>query len=401
MRIVLHDFGGYAFIAQLSRELARRGHEVSHVFSASVQTPQGALAARQGDPPGLVFQPIRLDKAIDKHSLLKRARQEREHARRLVEVVRRERPDVVISANSPSQVQSVLLRHCNGVGIPVVSWVQDLYGMAAHALLRRKVPVVGAMVGKYFIQLDRQALRGSAAVVVITEAFRQILRGWGVSDERVTVIPNWAPLEDLPPLRKDNQWARRHGLHDRVCFLYSGTLAMKHNPGLLLALAERFRGRPDVRVVVVSEGRGADWLNEQAAAEGLEERLTVLPFQPYETLPEVLAAADVLVSVLEPEAGTFSVPSKVLTYLCAERALLLSVPPDNLAAKTVVGNEAGLAVAPGELGGFMAAAERLVEDAALRSRLGTRGRAYAEAMFNISQIVDRFDTVLRGVCGRA
>ena len=42
--------------------------------------------------------------------------------------------------------------------------------------------------------------------------------------------------------------------------------------------------------------------------------VTLLPFQPYDSLPDMLGAADVAIALLEPEAGIFSVPSKVLSY---------------------------------------------------------------------------------------
>ena len=114
-------------------------------------------------------------------------------------------------------------------------------------------------------------------------------------------------------------------------FLYSGTLGFKHDPSLLLELARWARDN-DAVVAVVSEGPGADWL----ATHGADEPgLRLLPYQPYERLPEVLASADVLVALLEPDAGSFSVPSKVLTYLCAGRPLLVSVSRDNLAARVV------------------------------------------------------------------
>ena len=41
------------------------------------------------------------------------------------------------------------------------------------------------------------------------------------------------------------------------------------------------------------------------------ENLVLLDYQPYESLPDILASADVLVAVLEPDAGRFFVPSKV------------------------------------------------------------------------------------------
>ena len=43
--------------------------------------------------------------------------------------------------------------------------------------------------------------------------------------------------------------------------------------------------------------------------------LTLLPFQPYADLPDVLGSGDILVVLLEQDAGEFSVPSKTLSYL--------------------------------------------------------------------------------------
>jgi len=396
MRILLHDFGGYAFIVPLSRGLAGMGHEVLHAYCGSVQTPQGLLQRRDDDAPGLRFQALRLGEQIRKQALVKRWKQERQYAAMLSDLVRQTAPDVVISADTPSQIQARLVKQCRRAGIAFVSWVQDLYGLAAYQILSRKLPFIGAALGRHYMRLDRRCLRDSDAVVLITEAFREMTTLWGIADGLTTVIPNWAAIEELPPCPKDNDWARERGLDDKFCFVYSGTLAMKHNPELLLKLGLRFRGRPYVRVVVVSEGPGADWLREAASRHGLENVL-VLPFEPFERLPSVLGAADVLVSILEPEAGGFSVPSKVLTYLCASRPLLLGVPPSNLAAQTVVAASAGLVAAPTDPGAFVSAAERLLADPALRRQLGRNGRRYAEGNFQIGRITERFSTILGSV----
>ena len=99
------------------------------------------------------------------------------------------------------------------------------------------------------------------------------------------------------------------------------------------------------------------WLAEQAAATKIDS-LKCLGFQPFEAMPDVLGSADVLVAILEADAGVFSVPSKVLSYLCAGRPLLLAVPGENLAAKIVVECGAGLVVEPSDLAGFCAAAKQ-------------------------------------------
>jgi glycosyltransferase involved in cell wall biosynthesis len=168
---------------------------------------------------------------------------------------------------------------------------------------------------------------------------------------------------------------------------------MKHNPALLLELARRHVGNPDVRVVVVSEGIGADWLRKESAAAGLGN-LVILPYQPYADLPMVLASGDVLVGILEAEAGTFSVPSKTLSYLCAARPLLLAMPTDNLAARITRDHRAGMIVAPEDMAGFLEAADQLHASPELRAELARNARSYAEDTFPIEKTAALFDQIL-------
>ena len=115
----------------------------------------------------------------------------------------------------------------------------------------------------------------------------------------------------------------------------------------------------------------------------------------------MLGAGDILVVILEREAGRFAVPSKVLSYLCAGRPLLAALPPDNLAAKVVESTGAGVLVEPDDAEGLIAGARRLLEDDALRAQLGANGRAYAERTFDIAAIGDRFEEVLVSVSSRS
>jgi glycosyltransferase involved in cell wall biosynthesis len=177
-------------------------------------------------------------------------------------------------------------------------------------------------------------------------------------------------------------------------------MGLKHDPELLCHLARRFRAVPDVRVVVVSEGLGAEHLLRAKAAEALDN-LIVLPFQPYDALPDVIATGDVLAVVLEADAGIYSVPSKLLTYLCAGRAILGALPLDNLASRIVARAGAGLVAAPGDLPGFLAAAETLLAEPERRAAAGAAARAYAERTFDIAAIAGRFEAVLAEAAARA
>jgi glycosyltransferase involved in cell wall biosynthesis len=311
---------------------------------------------------------------------------------RFTRAAREFRPDVILSCNDPLGAKAVAGLWAWVRRVPWVFWLQDVYSAAMSRELEKRGIPFGQQLGRLFEWVERRLLRSAAAVVVITDDFLPLLRRWGVSTEASSVIQNWAPIDELPVRARENSWREDTGLGDRFTFVYSGTLGLKHDPGVLYALAEHLACR-DAIVVVVSEGLGKDHLRELQSIKRLPN-LLLLPFQPYELLPEVLGAADVLVVLLEPEAGTFSVPSKVLTCLCAERPILAMMPTNNLAARTIERAGAGRVIAPGSTDRFLEVAVGLMENDGLRTTMGKQARAYAELTFDGDAIADQFETVL-------
>jgi glycosyltransferase involved in cell wall biosynthesis len=394
LRILIHDRPGYAFPAQLSRKLAARGHTVLHSYGAFFQGPKGELAKRLEDPISLTFEGMELKRPFQKYSFAKRLLQEIEYSQLVVKQIRTFAPDIVFFANTPSEAQAIIYWQCRQLDIPFVYWLQDVYGIALHKLLSQRLKLLGRLVGAFYKRLDQYLLRQSAHIILITKDFVPYLQNWKIDLAKTCVIPNWSPLESFPVRPKANAWAMQHGLTDKFCLLYSGTLGMKHNPDLLLQLALHLRQQPKVRVVVVSEGLGADWLKQQKALHNLDN-LVLLGYQPFKQVADVLGTADILLAILEPDAGIFSVPSKVLSYFCAARPLLLAVPPENLAARLVVRQKAGWVVPPAAVSDFVAQAKKLIGADALRQGMGQNGRAYAEAHFNIEQIADQFEAIIQ------
>jgi glycosyltransferase involved in cell wall biosynthesis len=102
----------------------------------------------------------------------------------------------------------------------------------------------------------------------------------------------------------------------------------------------------------------------------------------------------VVVAILGVDAGIFSVPSKVLSYLCAGRPVLGAMPAENLAARMVRDNDMGIVVNPDDEQGFIAAADRLLAEAAGRERMGAAAAAYSSERFAMGRIGDAFERVL-------
>lgn len=393
MKILIHDYAGHPFQVQLSRALAKRGHQVLHLYSGSNQTPHGTLNKLNTDSENFNCGALYLAKPFAKYSFVKRRFQEVEYGKILSKEVERFKPEVIISANTPLDAQNIFLKRQNDKETKFIYWLQDLHGPAIKKIMSKQLSFIGNIIAAYYTRLELMMLKRSDQIVVITEDFLSLLGKAKIQKEKIHLIHNWAPLEELALQPKDNDWAREHGLHDKLCFLYSGTLGLKHNPKLLLRLAIHFQDRNDVKVVILSEGPGAEFLGAKKAEFKLDN-LLLLGFQPFALLPQIHGTADILMAILEKDSGIFSVPSKILTYHCAGRALLLAVPANNLAARIVHENETGMIVSPDKDQEFIMAAEKLLQDEELRRLYGRNARNYAEKVFDIEKITDKFEMII-------
>src|SRR5688572_18408815 len=169
MRIVINDYSGHPFQVQLSRELARRGHDVLHLHFADFQTPKGELELRPDDAPSLAIEGVTLGVPFEKSTFVKRRRQEIAYGHTVTRRLQQFRPDLVVGCNNPLDAQRVIQEWCRASGVPFVFWLQDLYSIAITEVLGRKFSFAGTLIGRYYQQLERRMLRNSAAIVAISD----------------------------------------------------------------------------------------------------------------------------------------------------------------------------------------------------------------------------------------
>jgi glycosyltransferase involved in cell wall biosynthesis len=392
LKIFVHDYAGHPFQADLSRELAARGHETTHLYFRGDQGPKGRLERSSEDPICLNFIGVTLARAYEKTSLVRRRFDDVAYGKRIAEHILSSRPELVISGNTPTEAQSSIIAACKRTGALFVFWVQDFYSIAVTRLLQKKIGILGYLVGGYYRFLERNQFRNSDAIVVITNAFADLAKRWSGTDTKVFTIENWGAARDITPQPKNNAWAQKHHLEHSFNFLYTGTLGFKHNPELLVELAKEVVGRANV--VVVSQGVGTTFLENAKRQQGIDN-LVLLPLQAFSDLALVLGTSDVALATIEPDAGAFSVPSKVNAYFCAGRPVLLAAPFENLAAKTVHESGAGLVVHPADTVAFLKAAVSFLENDELRTSAGRKASEFAKANYDIKQVANRFEYVFR------
>ena len=400
MRIAVHDFGGHLVALELTRALAANGHIARHFSFSEYPGPKGDTRRRDTDPEGFSVEPISLNRPYSTAKFVQRGLNNLRYGAVASRRIAAFQPDVVLSGNTPMEAQGQIQLTARRAGATFVFWMQDFYSLAVKTLVSGRLGVAGPAIGALYHHVEGSQLRASDHIVLISEGFRPELAPFRLDEARISVIPNWGTLSDVPRRPRDNDWSRANGLNGRFTFLYSGTLGLKHNPDRLLLLADTFAGDAEVEVVVACAGAGADLLS-RALAAAPRPNLRMLPLQPIDRLPDLLGSADVAIGLLESDAGRFSVPSKVLSYLCAGRAVLLSAPEQNLAAQTVREAGAGIVVDANGSAAFIDAAKTLRTDSSLRQELAESGRAYAEAHFAIDAVAQRFIAVFERAMAKA
>lgn len=396
MRIVIHDYAGHPFQIQLSRALASRGYEVHHLYFADDITPHGPLAPRSSDPNTLTIRGLSLGRTFEKFRYCRRVLDERAYGRAVARYLLDIAADIVVCANVPIDALAQIRRFGLLDRTGFVIWLQDLLSVGIRKMLHRRFGSIGDLLGHRFSAIERRNLMRADQIVAITEDFCPMLDRLGIERTRCTVIENWAPLDELAPRPGPHRWPREQGLEGRRIVLYSGTLGLKHNPLLLAELAAAIAGQPDlqdVAVVVLSESPGAVLLRQEKEERRLDN-LVLLPWQPYDRLAEIYSCAQILVATIQADAGVFAVPSKVLSYLCVGRPIVLASPSGNLAARTVERAGAGAVVRPDDARGFAEAVIGLLRRPVEAAACACSARRFAEQHFDIERIATRFEMVL-------
>jgi colanic acid biosynthesis glycosyl transferase WcaI len=394
MKIVFVDQGNYAFVRSAAAAMLGGGAEVLYLYASAAESryrPAVPSGTALGRVPAIA---VGARGELHRSDLVRRAIQERMLAKAFTSLVDQAQPTFVIGANNALPIQKALLQWCLRHDRKFVFWLQDLRGLAAREILGRRFGVAGRIVGHFHMLQERALIQRSHHTIALTDAFRKFALASGAKPSHVSVLSNWAVVEEQPLYPKANRWSTTAQIDNTFNFVYSGLLGLKQNPDVLLSLAKEFRNDTSVRLLVIAEGPGAAYVKGQAKYLGLSN-VIVRPFlADTRELPLVLASADVLVATLESASTEYCVPSKILTYLCAGRPILMSGPPDNTAMKLIRESGFGVATCASAESEFLEAARLLRSSAEVRARMGQAGRLYAEREFNQARIARRFGQIL-------
>jgi glycosyltransferase involved in cell wall biosynthesis len=217
--------------------------------------------------------------------------------------------------------------------------------------------------------LQRWLLARADAVIATSPAYAQsspVLREWL---PKVVVIPLGAPTPEPPTPQAVAGVRRRYG--DRRMVLALGRMTYYKGYEVLIDAAALLP--PDVVVVVGGAGDRLAYYRQLAAQRGLAEKVRFVGRLPGHRVEAYFAAAEVFVQASTVRAEAFGVA--VLEAMARGTPVVSTQIEGSGLPWLNQHGVTGLKVPPGDAPALAGAVQTLLDDAALRERMGTSGRA--------------------------
>jgi len=392
--IPLHS--GYTFrTLAILREQRRLGWETFHLTS-----PKHHIAkADEEDVDGWLFHRTRLPAHfLEWLPAAREMRLVRATERRLLDIAGKVAPDV-IHAHSPVLNAIPALRVGQRLGIPVVYEVRAFWEDAAvdHGTSRE-----WDLRYRLTRNLETYALKRATHVTTICEGLKHEIIARGVSESRVTVIPNAVDVEtfsfDAPP---DAALKKALGLEDACVIGFIGSFYAYEGLDLLIeALPRILETIPRARLLLVGGGSHEPVLRAAVDRLELRDKIVFAGRVPHGEVQRYYSIVDLFAYPRRSMRLTeFVTPLKPLEAMAQGRLFVASDVGGH--RELVRDGETGVLFRAGDPQSLADAVLRLYAERERWPHLRTTARRFVESERTWRRSVQRYGNVYAGITNRA
>ncbi|MHC4142207.1 MAG: glycosyltransferase family 4 protein [Planctomycetota bacterium] len=253
----------------------------------------------------------------------------------------------------------------------------------------------GGLVDRLWHRCNRFMYKRAEQSIVLCKAARRLVCDtYDIDPQRVHIVHNWAdPNKIRMKPKTENEFAREHGLVEPFTVLYSGNLGLYYDFKTILDTAELLRDE-NFRLVFIGAGGRRDWIAEQIEQRNLTNTL-LLPYQPFERLPESLTACDASLVTIQEGVEGISYPSKLYASLAVGQPILAISEPGSELYDQVIGNDVGYWFELGDAEGLADRIRKMMRDPRGCKRMGRRARELFEREYTRDASAAKYKKVLR------
>jgi len=308
------------------------------------------------------------------------------HGYAMLKETKRARPDLILSFGI---LNGFVGKNISKLfGIPFVCYLID----HLHTLLPLKAGIPIARC------LEKDVIRSSQKVFVINNGLKEYAISMGADSSNVIVIPGGVDYQRyLMASSKRNETRAMYGIpDDAYVIFFMGWIYHFSGVKEVASALSRWNGRFKFMFMVVGDGDAYPDLLEMKAKTNMHN-LILLGKQPFDRIPELLAAADICILPAYRDAPEMQniVPIKLYEYLAAGKPVVSTRIPGVVKE---FGFYSGIfyVSSPEEV---LPKCASLIEKMDLQKE--GESIALASSKFDWKEIVERFEDELEAICRKA
>ena len=268
-------------------------------------------------------------------------------------------------------------------GGKVLLWVQDLWP--------ESVTAAGGVNNKFALGiLDRMVKRiyeKCDVLLVQSDGFRKSILSKGNFAQKIVFAPNWA--EDLylekEMIEKESISAL---MPNGFKVMFAGNVGAAQDIESIVNAANETKDIPDIKYIIVGDGRARAKAEEQVKQMGLEETVYFMGRHPMAQMPTFFSFADLMVVSLKDEyIFSLTIPAKTQSYLASGKPIVTMLNGEG--SRIVEQAKCGLTAPSGNYKLFAENIKKLYRtDKAELDQMGKNGFEFYKKHFDKKMVVD-------------
>ncbi len=371
--VTIVDYNAHLYIAELARDMAERGFNVTYLFcvpSSGLSSEQILRLEQAGvevkNVPADGFEGITPDRQLSRRAQIRLG----------IALARCASSGTVVGCQLPLVTNWTLFNATRLRRSRYANWVQE-YQTNRSSKGSADRPS----------RFERSQICAAHHVLCSTHEFSLDVSKLGRSGP-TTALPRWAPIDLIPTCERNNPWAQLAGLDEsRTRVVYCGPIDGHHRIGDISRTVKQLLEHDQFEFVFTGEGEGhVELAYDETLARS--PRVHFLRPQSLDVYPQVLGAANILVATLDPESVESSASETVLSYLCAGRPVVGLMDEFSPSGEVILDAGAGPVVS--DATALTDAIVEIVEDPESAVLASKRARAYAERFFGADTTTANF-----------
>jgi glycosyltransferase involved in cell wall biosynthesis len=374
---------------EMAKRLIHHGHHVTMVCGSYGGGETGLdqefnVGKREGWVDGIHI--IEFDLAYsNSDGLVKRAGLFLKFAFRSVGLALTEQYDVVFSTTTPltAGISGICARWLRGK--PFVFEVRDLWPELPRQMGVIKNPIILGLMSL----LEWASYRSAYRCIGLSPGIVEGIAKRGVNNEKICLVPNGCDLSLFN--NKPKAW-RPVGVGDSdLMAVFTGTHGLANGLDAALDAAKELkkRGRSDIKLVLIGQGKLKTQLQQRAKTEKLDNVIFHPPVNKVK-LSGLMASADIGMQLLAniPAFYYGTSPNKFFDYIASGLPVLNNYP--GWLASIIKNNHCGYSIEPDSAKAFADALEAANNNKAELKIMGCNALALATEKFNRQELADQW-----------